>query len=89
MTVAEAMQSGCIPLVFDGGGMREIVRSGENGFLFSGLIELVGTTIRLFDEPALRARLAEAAWSAGRGFGKEIFAGRVRALARELLASTP
>ena len=29
MTVAEAMQSGCIPLVFDGGGMREIVRSGK------------------------------------------------------------
>ena len=89
MTVAEAMQSGCVPLVFDGGGMREIVRSEENGYLFSSLVELVGATIRLFDEPALRAALAEAAWSAGRGFAKEIFAGRVRALAQELLAPAP
>ncbi len=89
MTVAEAMQSGCIPLVFDGGGMREIVRSGENGYLFSNLVELAGTIVRLFDEPALRAGLAEAAWSAGRSFAKEIFAGRVRTLARELLAPAP
>jgi glycosyltransferase involved in cell wall biosynthesis len=89
MTVAEAMQSGCIPLVFDGGGMREIVRPGENGYLFSSLVELAGTIVRLFDEPALRSGMAEAAWSAGRAFSKEIFAGRVRALARELLAPTP
>jgi len=89
MTVAEAMQSGCIPLVFDGGGMREIVRSGENGYLFSSLAELVGATIKLIDMPALRANLAEAAWSAGRDFAKEIFAGRVRALVQELLAPAP
>ena len=89
MTVAEAMQSGCIPLVFDGGGMREIVRSGENGYLFPGLAELVGTTIRLLDMPALRANLAEAARNAGRGFAKEVFAGRVRALVQELLAPAP
>jgi glycosyltransferase involved in cell wall biosynthesis len=89
MTVAEAMQSGSIPLVFDGGGMREIVRSGENGYLFSSVTELIGTTIRLLDMPALRANLAEAAWSAGRDFAKEIFAGRVRALVQELLAPAP
>lgn len=89
MTVAEAMQSGCIPLVFDGGGMREIVRSGENGYLFPGLTELISTTIRLLDTPALRANLAEAAWNAGRIFAKEVFAGRVRALVQELLAPAP
>jgi glycosyltransferase involved in cell wall biosynthesis len=89
MTVAEAMQSGCIPLVFDGGGMREIVRPAENGYLFSSVVELVGTTVRLFDEPALRASLAAAAWSAGKGFSKEVFAGRVRALVRELLPPGP
>ena len=76
MTVAEAMQCGCIPLVFDGGGMREIVRSGENGYLFSSLTELIETTIRLLDKPALRPNLAEAAWKAGRSFSKEVFAGR-------------
>jgi hypothetical protein len=50
---------------------------------------LVGFTARLFDRPALRANLAEAAWNAGRAFAKEIFAGRVRALVRELLAPAP
>jgi glycosyltransferase involved in cell wall biosynthesis len=89
MTVAEAMQCGCIPLVFDGGGMREIVRSGENGYLFPSLADLIGTTIRLLDMPALRANLAEAARITGRGFAKDIFAGRVRALVQELLAPVP
>jgi glycosyltransferase involved in cell wall biosynthesis len=89
MTVAEAMQSGCVPLVFDGGGMREIVRSGENGYLFSSLAELFDATVRLFDKRELRAGLAGAAWIAGRSFAKEIFAGRVRALVQELLAPAP
>ncbi len=89
MTVAEAMQSGCVPLVFDGGGMREIVRPAENGYLFSSPVELVNATVGLLNRPALRAQLAEAAWSAGRDFAKEIFAGRVQALVRELLAPTP
>ena len=89
MTVAEAMQCGCIPLVFDGGGMREIVRSGENGYLFPSLADLIGTTIRLLEMPALRANLAEAARITGRGFAKDIFSGRVRALVQELLAPVP
>jgi len=89
MTVAEAMQCGCVPLVFDGGGMREIVRSGENGYLFSSLTELIETTIRLLDKPALRPNLAEAAWKAGRSFSKEVFAGRVKDLVQELLAPVP
>lgn len=89
MTVAEAMQSGCIPLVFDGGGMREIVRSGENGYLFRSLTELIRTTVRLLEMPALWANLAEAAWKAGRSFTKEVFAGRVRTLIQDLLAPVP
>lgn len=89
MTVAEAMQNGCVPLVFDGGGMREIIRSGENGYLFSSMSELIRATVRLFDKPELRAGLAAAALNAGQGYAKAIFAGRVKALVRELLAPAP
>ena len=89
MTVAEAMQSGCVPLVFDGGGMREIVRSGETGYLFSSLNEAVGGTARLAGQDALRASLAEAAWKSGKTFAKDVFSERVRRLIGELLAPAP
>ena len=34
MTTVEAMQNGCVPVVFDGGGQREIVEEGRSGFRF-------------------------------------------------------
>ncbi len=85
MTVAEAMQHGCIPIVFDGGGMREIVEEGQGGHLFSRIGVLLERSARLLAEPALRQAMAAAARGGGRRFSKELFSERVRSLAAELL----
>lgn len=89
MTVAEAMQNGCVPLVFAGGGMPEIVADGRSGFLFASVSSLLEQSARLLRDPGLRASLAGAARQESRRFGKEAFAERVRALAAELLPLPP
>jgi glycosyltransferase involved in cell wall biosynthesis len=43
----EAMSAGCIPIVFNGGGLREIVKEGYNGFLFSNEQELLQKTTEI------------------------------------------
>jgi len=85
MTVAEAMQFGCIPIVFDGGGMREIVEDGHSGHLFASVSMLLEQSARLLADPSLRAEMSLTARGEGRRFSKERFAERVRALAAELL----
>ncbi len=42
MTTAEAMAGGCVPVVIDRAGQREIVREGVNGFRWSTPAELIG-----------------------------------------------
>ncbi len=41
ITAVEAMSAGAIPLVYNGGGLSEIVTDGENGYLWSTVDELV------------------------------------------------
>lgn len=48
ISTVEAMAAGCIPVVFDGGGLREIVHDGVDGFVWDttkGLIEKTGKVI--------------------------------------------
>ncbi len=44
LSVVEAMASGCVPLVFDSGGHREIVSNGADGFLWKNEQELKSLT---------------------------------------------
>lgn len=44
ITVIEAMAGGAIPLVFNAGGHKEIVKDGENGFLWETENELIEKT---------------------------------------------
>ncbi len=47
MTIAEAMQNGIIPIVYDGGGQKEIVESGISGFRIRSLNGLIKRTVYL------------------------------------------
>ncbi len=44
ITTVEAMSVGCIPVVFNGGGLPEIVRDGENGYVWKTTDELIQKT---------------------------------------------
>jgi glycosyltransferase involved in cell wall biosynthesis len=78
MTTVEAMQSGLVPLVYDGGGLREIVDHGVNGFRVRSKAELLDGTIRLIRDPELRSRLAEAAAEKAQQYTRVRFEERVR-----------
>lgn len=84
MTTVEAMQNGCVPVVFDGGGQREIVEEGRSGFRFAGIGELIEKTVRLIAGPKLRTELALAARQRGLCFTRDVFESRVKAFFREI-----
>lgn len=50
ITVVEAMSAGVVPIVFNGGGHKEIVKDGENGFLWNDINELVEKTKTLIEK---------------------------------------
>lgn len=81
ITTVEAMAGGCVPVVFDGGGHREIVRDGVDGFLWSSLSERCDGTMRIVHDESLRSRLSDAARIRAEAFSDEAFAGRWREIA--------
>ena len=61
MTTVEAMSAGCVPVVINKGGQKEIVQPGQSGFLWDTLGQLVELTVRLVRDEALVKRLRAAA----------------------------
>jgi len=78
MTTVEAMQSRLVPLVYDGGGLREIVDHGVNGFRVRSKAELLEFTIGLLRDPGLTTRLGEAAAEKAKMYTRARFEERVR-----------
>ena len=84
ITTVEAMAAGCVPVVYDKAGHREIVRHGVDGFRWTTLEELERYTLRLADDPEELARMAAAATERAQSFSEEAFAARWRAIAKRL-----
>jgi glycosyltransferase involved in cell wall biosynthesis len=84
MSTVEAMQNACLPIVFDGGGQREIVEHGISGFRFTGAGDLRQLTLRAITDPALPPRIGRAARARGAEFNRAVFSARVRGLFLEL-----
>lgn len=78
MATVEAMQNGCIPVVINKGGQKEIVEAGVSGFLFDDLKGLCETTLKLAADPALRDRISEGARARSRRFTGKRFTEEVR-----------
>jgi glycosyltransferase involved in cell wall biosynthesis len=76
ITTAEAMASGCVPVVIDKAGQREIVRHGIDGYRWSTLEELETYSRVLAADRALRERLATAATARAQEFSETAFASR-------------
>jgi glycosyltransferase involved in cell wall biosynthesis len=73
----EAMSAGCIPVVFNGGGLPESVTHGQNGFLWNTLEELSGYTLKVAQDEVLRTKLSQAAVVRARDFSHDKFEARV------------
>lgn len=80
MTTAEAMAGGCVPVVIDKAGQREIVREDEEGFRWSTPAELAERTVRVARDEAMRARMSAASVLRAQEYSDAAFARRWRAL---------
>lgn len=74
LSTAEAMAAGCVPVVINRGGQREIVKHGVNGFLWDTLEELRFFTELLMRDEQLRTRMSVAARKRARELSKAAFA---------------
>lgn len=68
MVATEAMAAGCVPIVFNGGGLREIVTEGKTGYLWSTSDELRKATLQLTGNDELRRQLSSSAVVASQQF---------------------
>jgi glycosyltransferase involved in cell wall biosynthesis len=87
MTVAEAMQNGCVPVAFRGGGQTEIVEDGLSGFLFSSEQELTDKTLGLLASAGRLDEMSGRAHQRGKAFRREVFSDVVRSYFQSLLGS--
>lgn len=84
MTTVEAMQNYCVPIVIDGGGQREIVQHGQNGFRFGSLGKLQQYTLQLIKDDDERCRLAERAYDRSHCFNRDVFRGELDNLLEQI-----
>lgn len=78
ITTLEAMASGAVPVVFDGGGQKDIVEDGKSGYLWQTTDELVEKTTTLIREESEFAKLQSGALARVQDFSMERFRERLK-----------
>lgn len=73
MTLVEAMSAGCVPIVANVGGHKEIVENGISGFLWDNMNDLVKTTKRLTSERGLINRISNESKNRSKVFSSKVF----------------
>lgn len=73
ITTLEAMNAGCVPLVFNGGGQKEIVGHNKDGFLWETERELADLTFNLIKDETKRSKIAEKSIIKSKEYSKSKF----------------
>ena len=76
MTTVEAMAAGCVPVVIDRAGQKEIVRENVDGFRWTTPAQLQARTAEIAADEPLRERLAAAATVRAQEYSEDAFAER-------------
>jgi glycosyltransferase involved in cell wall biosynthesis len=74
-----------VPIVYDGGGLREIVEHGVDGFRVRTKGELLQYSMELIRQPELIEKLGEAAHKKAQEFSRARFEERVKTFFGRLL----
>ena len=80
ISVVEAMAAGCVPIIFNGGGYKEIVKNGESGFLWDKESELIRRTELLVNDRRALREMSSKGKKISESFGYERFAKDFRSL---------
>jgi glycosyltransferase involved in cell wall biosynthesis len=73
ISTVEAMAAGAVPIVFSGGGQKEIVVDATNGFLWNSTDELIKLTKELMGDENKRRLVSEKAILRSKDFSKQRF----------------
>lgn len=73
MTVVEAMAAGAVPVIYNAGGHKEIVKDGVNGFLWKNITELISKTKKIISEKGVYTNLSREARKDSQNFSYERF----------------
>lgn len=73
ISCVEAMAAGCVPLVVNAGGHREIVDNKKDGFLWDSLDDLEKITLELISNERSREKFAEKAKKKSQAFSQKRF----------------
>ena len=82
ISTVEAMAAGCVPVVINKGGQKEIVTHGETGFLWDTIEQLKAYTQQLAGDPDLWRRMSDAARRRAQRFSRGRFVERLSAACR-------
>lgn len=73
ISVVEAMAAGCVPVIVNIGGHKEIVKNKENGFLWESIDELKHATLILTKDDQTRQKIAQKARERAKTFSVQRF----------------
>jgi len=73
ISTVEAMSAGCVPVVINAGGQKEIVEDNKNGLLWNSIEELQSKTLELTKNEMLLNKLSEQSMESAKKFSKERF----------------
>lgn len=81
ISITEAMSAGCVPLAFNAGGPREVVRDGVDGVLYADVETLVERTAALLlGDETVRFAMGDAAQARAALYTPDVFQARLRVL---------
>jgi glycosyltransferase involved in cell wall biosynthesis len=87
IATVEAMAAGCVPVVIDKGGQREIVEHGISGFCWKTLDEMKEYTRLLAREDRVQVQMSEAARDRAGHFSRARFLSQFHSLIEPLMAN--
>ncbi len=73
MTTVEAMAAGCVPVVINKGGQKEIINGGKDGFLWETIDGLISSTLKVINDDKTLNDFSASAIKKSRDFSKEKF----------------
>ena len=73
ISTVEAMSAGCVPVVINAGGQKEIVEDGKNGLLWNSIEEFQSKTLELTKNESFLEKLSKQAIESAKKFSKERF----------------
>jgi glycosyltransferase involved in cell wall biosynthesis len=83
ISTVEAMSAKAVPIVISAGGQKEIVKSGENGFLWETQKDLIESTLKVINNSQLRISLSNKASKKAKDFSNEVFCENVRSIFKQ------